>query len=565
MQLAEPLNQIVDRLRRQGTDDALVEVKTCAHKLSGDVWETVSAFANTAGGLLILGLNEETGFTPVEGFELDRVRDQFISGIGDGGTPATVAHAPRYEMARAEIDGMQVLLIRVEELELKLKPCYIVARGVQNGSYKRIDDKDIKMSPSELYELQSALLPSDADGEVVPEAGLDDLDTEYVKAIIANRRLQTPRVLRGADSFEKQLVRLNIATKDGALKLAGVLAAGAYPQQFFPKLLIDVAVHPDIEKAAPGEPRFVDRQLCDGPISASIEDALAVIGRNLRKTSIIKGAGRIEEWEVPQEVLREALANACIHREYSPMFVGQSVSVDIYPDRIEIKSPGGLWGGKTLENLDDGESRCRNPRLMSLMGAAPLEQSEGTVAESQGSGIPAMIREMESRSLGRPRFIAKADSFCVVINRCGVELVEKRRWIFERVAKDLPDREETLLLFIRDHGGTGSVKQIRGALRWDSDDIRQVCGKLVDEGILIEDEKDAFSVAETDAKRDVPAREKILWALASRSEMTAREIAAVSGLKVSTVRYHLPKMVAENMVDALGVSTSRNRKYRLHS
>ena len=198
MLLDEPLGLIVERLRRRGTDDASVEVKACTNKLSADVWETVSAFANTAGGLIILGLNEAEGFVPSANFAIDRVRDQFVSGIGDGGSAAVVAHAPRYELDRGEVDGLQVLLVRIFELELKAKPCYIGARGVQNGSYKRVDDKDIKMSPAELYELQSALLPSDADGAVVSEATVEDLDPDVVRSIIANRRLQTPRVLRGA-------------------------------------------------------------------------------------------------------------------------------------------------------------------------------------------------------------------------------------------------------------------------------------------------------------------------------------------------------------------------------
>ena len=150
MLLDEPLGLIVERLRRRGTDDASVEVKACTNKLSADVWETVSAFANTAGGLIILGLNEAEGFVPSANFAIDRVRDQFVSGIGDGGSAAVVAHAPRYELDRGEVDGLQVLLVRIFELELKAKPCYIGARGVQNGSYKRVDDKDIKMSPAEL-------------------------------------------------------------------------------------------------------------------------------------------------------------------------------------------------------------------------------------------------------------------------------------------------------------------------------------------------------------------------------------------------------------------------------
>ncbi len=562
MLLDEPLGLIVERLRRRGTDDASVEVKACTNKLSADVWETVSAFANTAGGLIILGLNEAEGFVPSANFAIDRVRDQFVSGIGDGGSAAVVTHAPRYELDRGEVDGLQVLLVRIFELELKAKPCYIGARGVQNGSYKRVDDKDIKMSPAELYELQSALLPSDADGTVVSEATVEDLDPDVVRSIIANRRLQTPRVLRGADTLEKQLVRLNITTKDGAVKLAGLLSAGIYPQQFYPKLMIDVAVHSDVEKSAPGQPRFIDRQLCDGPIPACIEDALAAIGRNLRKAAIVQGAGRREDWEVPQEVLREALANACIHREYSPMFVGQAVSVDIYPDRIEIKNPGGLWGGKTVDNLADGESRCRNPKLMSLMGATPLEHAEGAVAESQGSGIPAMIREMESRSLGRPKFIVKADSFTVLLSRHGAELAENRTWIQSHVGTELTDREETLLMFMREHGCVCDVQKIREALKWDSDDIRLICGDLVDKHVLSKCGKDTYEIIDMNRESSASTADRILEALSAEVDMTAREIAVASGVRISSVRYHLPKMADKGLIEVMGSSTSHNRRYR---
>lgn len=112
-----------------------------------------------------------------------------------------------------------------------------------------------------------------------------------------------------------------------------------------------------------------------------------------------------------------------------------------------------------MDNLADGESRCRNPKLMSLMGATPLEHAEGAVAESQGSGIPAMIREMESRSLGRPKFIVKADSFTVLLVRHGVEIAENRVWIQSHVGTELTDREETLLMFMREHGCVCDVQK----------------------------------------------------------------------------------------------------------
>lgn len=71
----DQLDEIIERLRSQGTDDGTVEAKRCGCGLSNDVWETVSAFANTAGGLILCGIDENEGFAPVSHFDLDRVRD----------------------------------------------------------------------------------------------------------------------------------------------------------------------------------------------------------------------------------------------------------------------------------------------------------------------------------------------------------------------------------------------------------------------------------------------------------------------------------------------------------
>ena len=71
-------------------------------------------------------------------------------------------------------------------------------------------------------------------------------------------------------------------------------------------------------------------------------------------------------------VLREAIANAVVHREYDTLFRNDPVNIDVYSDRVEISSPGNLWGGKTLQNLTNGVSRCRNTTLMQLLQKTPL-------------------------------------------------------------------------------------------------------------------------------------------------------------------------------------------------
>lgn len=572
---SEELSAIISRLRSQGTDDSKVEIKRCANTLSRDVWESVSAFANTAGGLIILGLAEDQGFVPAKDFDIDRVRDQFVSGIGDGGTEALIQHAPHYELSRGIVNGSQVLIIEIKELDIKEKPCYIKARGIQSGSYKRVDDKDIRLSPTELYEMQSILIPSNADGEVVPEATVEDLDEELVEAIIANRRKQSPRALRGVDSREQQLSRLNITNRTGQVRLAGLLATGVYPQQYYPKLVIDVASHPGVEKSDPDAPRFLDRQQCDGPMGECIEDALMAIRRNLRVTSYVVGAGRQDELEIPEEALREALSNAVIHREYSAMFLGESISVDIYTDRVEVTSPGGLWGGKTIENLDNGDSRCRNAKLMNLMGAVPLRYERGYVAESQGSGIKAMIRLMKSRALGAPEFKATADSFKVIFARYGAESVRNQKWLAGYARRELSRRERTVAMLLHEQGKSLGIKEMRAALDWDSDDIREVCDSLEKAGLIERTGREEFRLtvgsktSDADAK---PARtrgnaralgERILGVMTPGVEISARDLALMLDVNVSQIRYALPALLKEGRVMATASEHNRNRRYVL--
>ncbi len=560
---ANELEQIVARLRERGTDDDAVEVKKCAAKLSNDVWESVSAFANTHGGTIILGLEEQSGFAPVSSFAFEAVRGAFVSGIGDGGADnAALTNPPHYELHRLPFEGCQVLVIEIAELDVRLKPCFITRRGIANGSYKRVDDKDIRLSPTELYELQNILIPSTADREAVSEASLTDLDGAILDSLIAREQRRNAKSLRGVHTREEQLSRLNVTNGRGEVRLAGLLVAGIYPQQYFPKLVVDVAVHAGADKAEPGQPRFLDRVQCEGPLGEVVQEAVHAIIKNLRTVSVVQGTGRRDEPEIPEEVLREAIVNAVVHREYGPYFTGQSVSVDIFSDRVVIMNPGGLWGGKTLETIQDGSSRCRNETLMKLMSSVPLSDGSGIPAEGQGSGIALMVREMQSRALEPPHFEAELDCFKVVLGRGGVEVEENRSWI-QGIAGDALDRHEEAVLVMARDKGVVTVHGIRSLLRIDSDDIRELCARLVDRGYLERVGVDEYRMVGADFRRGQPIDESILGILSREEPLGVREIALRIDRNLPTVRYHMKKLVDGGLVVATAPTNSPQRKYRL--
>lgn len=90
--------------------------------------------------------------------------------------------------------------------------------------------------------------------------------------------------------------------------------------------------------------RFSDSENIDGPIPAMVVDAVRAVSRNMRHGAIVKGALREDVPDYPLPAVREAVANALMHRDYSLDGQGTPVLVDLYPDRPEISNPGGLFG-----------------------------------------------------------------------------------------------------------------------------------------------------------------------------------------------------------------------------
>ena len=125
----------------------------------------------------------------------------------------------------------------------------------------------------------------------------------------------------------------------------------------------------------------------------------------MRKSSLIEGLFRREIPEYPREAFREALCNAVAHRDYSSYVRGSYIQVRMFADRLEVQSPGGLFGNVTVENIEE-EHSTRNPRLMRMMRDMHL-------VENRGSGIKAMLLDLgdanRTASVRRPPHIVSGD------------------------------------------------------------------------------------------------------------------------------------------------------------
>ena len=499
------------------------------------------------------------------GFDPARMNDQLISALRQGQEKPPVTPIPRFDIETDEVDGSPVILVWVHPMRGDAQlgqqmPCYVTAQGLRDGAYKRVLDGDQRLSSYEVFQLTTLYTPDLSELSPISEAGLDDLDGQAWRGLIESLEKRGSRIRLGTTSDAEVLERLHVLDGAGLPTLAGALALGRYPQQFFPQLFIDVAVHPSPEKSV-SETRFVDRAHCDGPLPLAVEDAIKAVMRNLRTRSVEVGSTMVDEPEIPEIALREAIVNAVMHRDYSPQVQGRQVQVDVYPDRVEVNSPGGLWSDRTVDNIDENRSVSRNPSLANLLSNLPTPSGSMRVAENQGSGIQRMRKGMERYGLPQPQFDARIGEFTVTLYRFGILNPEVSQWLAS-VAPGSTRQEQIALAIAQGLGGV-SVKELREHIGLDSDDARDLLGDLADRNLLrAGSSSDTFVLAVGEPEVDEADR-KLISYLTEVGEAAARDIADHLGVSVNSLRPRLRNLVDAEEIVPTAPPTSRNRKYRL--
>jgi ATP-dependent DNA helicase RecG len=305
-----------------------------------------------------------------------------------------------------------------------------------------------------------------------------------------------------------------------------------------------------------------------------VETTLSMLRRNLAVRAVISDRGaRVDEVEYPLEAVREAVVNALMHRDYSPVTRGTQVQIELFPDRLVVRSPGGLYGGVVVDELgEEGISSSRNAVLASLLADTYLPSSNELVAENRSSGIPAMLAVARRRGLPRPSFRSTISSFVVTMARSELLSPETRRWIAGlRAHLPTPAHEIALAMLREDYLTNEMLRQ------WGVDRIAasQVLRDLVEQGLAVKeggrryaryvidpaisgrtDEPHLFSVLSAEPMPDI--RE----ALRSRGEATASELAKITGLSRTAVLNHLRSLAETGNIEVVGPARSPKRRYR---
>ncbi len=565
------LKETILGLRRFGTDTATVEAKRATTEVPKSLRPTLSAFSNTnGGGVVILGLDEKTGFAATGVADPAKVASVLADWC------STMFEPPvRSTVGIHTFEDVQLVVAEVPELPVALRPCFIKSVGMDRGSYRRTADGDFQLNTHEVSTLISNRSQPRNDEEPVVGANIHDLDTPALSALLIRLRSRSPRSfppdMDDLEALQKLFILVEV---NGALvpSVGGLLALAKHPQLFFPQLNVTFVHYPtaDGQDLRTGE-RFLDSGKFDGPIPTMVQDALSMVRRNMARRSLVHGAGRRDLPEYPELALREAIVNALIHRDLTDSARGTQVQIEMYPDRIEIRNPGGLYGPVAVDQLGVlPASSSRNARLVSILEDVVIPGQQEAVCENRGSGIKIMIQALLAAGMSKPKFDDRVTGFQVTFPNHALLDRDTVEWIESLNQTGLTDSQHVALALMR-QGTTMTNALYRDGARIDSSQARAELKDLVTRGLVLVTGTNRWaaynlvdrlltSTGRTSRPSPADRRGQILRIL-GRDQLSRAEIQQQTGLSAQAVRSWLKILQDEHRIRLNGKPQSNSARY----
>lgn len=378
---------------------------------------TLVAFANAAGGQLIVGV--EDGTRAVVGVKepLD-LEERIANLVADSIEPRLL---PEIEI----VPWRKTHVIVVAVHPSPLRPHYLRAEGPARGTYVRIGSTNRAADAALIAELSRRIGVEGFDEEPLP-----DLDSEAIDFGAASQSFAERRALR-----RKDLETLGLARRYQGRTVpttGGLLLFGRERLARFPDAWLQAGCFAGTDRA-----NLADRaELTDYPVLA-IEQAVGFVERNTRLGMTVGRVRRLDLPAVPPPALREALVNAVAHADYAQR--GAPIRVAVFDDRVEIENPGILLPGLTMDDMRDGVSRVRNRVIARVF-------KELGLVEQWGTGVRRMITACEAAGLPAPEFAELGFRFRVTIRT-------------ERIAEPALKRvEDRIVTFIREGNGRSTAE-----------------------------------------------------------------------------------------------------------
>ncbi len=374
--------------------------------LPEEFWPTYSAFANTDGGVVVLGVREKQQQFSVEGIaNVAKVRKELFDGLNNRQKVSANLLTDQY-VREVTLEGRTLLLIEIPRAPRKQRPVHLTTNPLAAHTYRRLNDGDRAVPDDDVRRMIAEQVEDSRDDRILRGYDFDDLCLETFRAyrqVFANREPEHPwNALEDLD-FLRQLGgwRKDRETTESGLTLAGLLMFGwmATIQEELPNYMLDYQERPE----AKIEQRWADRLTLDGKWSGNLYDFYRRV--YLKLTADLKVPFALEKGERKEETpvhvaLREALANVIVHADFSDR---ASVLVVKRPDMFGFRNPGLMRIPPEIA-IRGGEHDCRNRTLHKMFRLVG-------VGEQAGSGIPKIYNGWASQHWRAPALYERAEPY----------------------------------------------------------------------------------------------------------------------------------------------------------
>lgn len=378
-----------------------------------DIYKEVIAFANTDGGVIYVGIDDNGNAVGLD--DVDETYTRITNGIRDAIQP-DVTMFIKYVLQDNKV-------IRIEVGEGSYKPYYLKSRGMKpTGIYVRQGTSSVQASPEQIRRMIK-----ESDGDNYEDTRCLEQELTFDAARTAFQRY-------GVEFSVEKYRALGITQNDVFTNLA--------------MLLSDQCLHTTKIAVFKDEfcTEFRDSKEFSGSVFNQFENAVNYLALCNKTASVIKGVVRTDKQDYPEEAIREALLNALVHRDYS--FSG-SIIINVNDSKMEFISLGGLLPGLSTEDIRIGVSQPRNKKLAEIFHRLRL-------IESYGTGIRRIFKLYENCSV-QPSIEVTTNAFKIVLpNTNAIDvLAENKQNSAINTPTAITPQMKTVLDYLSEYGEIG--------------------------------------------------------------------------------------------------------------
>ena len=370
-----------------------------------DILKTVIAFANTSGGKIYIGIDDDGKVLGVQRLDPDILK--LSNSIRDSIKPDITLFA---SILVEKIDGKDVIVVDVQKGASS--PYYLTDKGIRpSGVYVRQGASSV---PATDVAILKMIRDTDGDNFEELRSLNQNLDFDFLKKEFEDANIKLEH---------SQMRTFNIIDEDGLYTNLGLLLSEQCPHT------IKAAVFEGSTKEI-----FKDRFEFSGSLLKQMKDVYSFLNRYNRTNSEITGLKRTDTREYPEIALREALLNSIVHKEYS---YSSSTLISVFDDKIEIVTIGGLTKGLSEDDIMLGVSILRNKNLANIFYRLKL-------IEAYGTGIPKIIESYNEYNV-KPKIEISSNAFKITLPNT---LKEKS---ISKLEKNLSDKEYLIVNMLKEN------------------------------------------------------------------------------------------------------------------